>query len=353
MPIIEPTPIEAAPDVPDRADRATFPIRMYNAWVYLFGAFRTGITNMATNAYNNAIQAYNAAQDAAGSADTADTSAQTAVTHAGIATTKASEALASANAAAAIAGAFVGTSTSSIEIGLGAKTFATQSGEQYTSGIWMTAVSAANSANWMFGQVTSYSGTALQLDVQATGGSGIFADWNLSLTGARGPAGTGITPQSVGFSMSGGDTPKTLTVQRTITLTGTDGITVTLPEFDAELGSRNIPINKQVANYTCALADRGKSILHPSSDTAARTFTIDSVANVGWPLGTALTFENQAGAGVLSIAITTDTMRLAGAGTTGTRTLAANGIATAHLIAINGVNGATATEWIISGTGLT
>lgn len=47
----------------------------------------------------------------------------------------------------------------------------------------------------------------------------------------------------------------------------------------------------------------------------------------------------------LTIAITTDTMRLSPGGTTGSRTLAANGIATAIKI--------TATEWIISGSGLT
>jgi hypothetical protein len=66
---------------------------------------------------------------------------------------------------------------------------------------------------------------------------------------------------------------------------------------------------------------------------------------VAYPVGTAITFVNQNGAGSVNIAITTDTMRLAGPGTTGTRTLAANGIATALKIA--------ATEWIISGTGLT
>jgi hypothetical protein len=60
--------------------------------------------------------------------------------------------------------------------------------------------------------------------------------------------------------------------------------------------------------------------------------------------GTALTFVNRNSAGAVTIAITTDTIRLAGAGTTGSRTLAANGIATAIKI--------TLTEWIISGTGL-
>lgn len=110
-------------------------------------------------------------------------------------------------------------------------------------------------------------------------------------------------------------------------------------------GYINVPQNSQSAAYTTVLADQGKHIFHPSADTTARTFTIDSNANVPYPIGTALTFVNQNAAGVMTIAITTDTMRLAGAGTTGSRTLAANGIATALKV--------TATEWIISGTGLT
>lgn len=111
------------------------------------------------------------------------------------------------------------------------------------------------------------------------------------------------------------------------------------------VGFRNIPQNSQSAAYTLVLADSGKHILHPSADTTARTFTIPANGSVAFPIGTAVTFINQNGAGVVTIAITTDTMRLAGAGTTGSRTLAANGIATAIKI--------TSTEWIISGTGLT
>jgi len=106
-----------------------------------------------------------------------------------------------------------------------------------------------------------------------------------------------------------------------------------------------IPQNSKSAAYTTVLSDAGKHLLHPSADTTARIFTIDSNANVPYPVGTAITFVNQAGAGVMTIAITSDTMRLAGAGTTGSRTLAANGVATALKL--------TATEWIISGTGLT
>lgn len=103
--------------------------------------------------------------------------------------------------------------------------------------------------------------------------------------------------------------------------------------------------NSQSANYTTVLTDAGKHIYHPSSDTTARTWTIDSNANVAYPIGTAITFINDTSGGTITIAITSDTLVLAGAGTTGSRTLAANGIATAVKV--------TSTRWIISGTNLT
>jgi hypothetical protein len=127
------------------------------------------------------------------------------------------------------------------------------------------------------------------------------------------------------------------------TISGADN-TVTV-DGTVAVGFRTIPQNSQSAAYTLVLADSGKHILHPSADTTARTFTIPANSSVTYPVGTAITFINQNGAGVVTIAITSDTMRLAGAGTTGSRTLAANGVATAIKI--------TSTEWIISGTGLT
>ena len=127
------------------------------------------------------------------------------------------------------------------------------------------------------------------------------------------------------------------------TISGADN-TLTVDGTNA-VGFRIIPQNSQSAAYTAVLADSGKQIFHPSADTTARTFTIPANSSVAYPIGTALSFINQNGAGVVTIAITTDTMRLAGAGTTGSRTLAANGVATAIKL--------TATEWIISGSGLT
>jgi len=110
------------------------------------------------------------------------------------------------------------------------------------------------------------------------------------------------------------------------------------------VGFKNIPVNSQSAAYTTVLADSGKIIFHPSTDANARTFTIDSNANVPYPLGTALTFINMTSQ-VVTIAITTDTMYLSSAGTTGSRSLAQYGSATAIKM--------TSTTWLISGSGLT
>lgn len=115
--------------------------------------------------------------------------------------------------------------------------------------------------------------------------------------------------------------------------------------FDTLYGTKEILQNSQSGAYTLVLGDSGYQIFHPAADTTARTWTIPANSSVAFPIGTAVTFINQNAGGVITIAITTDTMRLAGAGTTGSRTLAANGVATAIKV--------TSTEWIISGVGLT
>lgn len=110
------------------------------------------------------------------------------------------------------------------------------------------------------------------------------------------------------------------------------------------VGFKNVPISSKSAAYTTVLTDAGKVIFHPSTDANARTFTIDSNANVAYALGTVLTFINMTSQ-VVTIAITSDTMYLAGTGTTGSRSLAQYGMATAIKM--------TSTTWIISGSGLT
>lgn len=109
------------------------------------------------------------------------------------------------------------------------------------------------------------------------------------------------------------------------------------------VGTRGVPQQSKSADYTLVLADAGQHILHPAADNNARTFTIPANGSVAFPVGTVVSFVNMIN--TVTIAITTDTMTLAGAGTTGSRTLAANGIATAIKV--------DATNWLISGTGLT
>lgn len=110
------------------------------------------------------------------------------------------------------------------------------------------------------------------------------------------------------------------------------------------VGFRNAPVNSQSAAYTAVLADAGKVILHPSTDANARTFTIPANASVAYPVGTVLTFVNMTSQ-VVTIAITSDTLYLAGTGSTGSRSLAQYGMATAVKL--------TSTTWLINGSGLT
>lgn len=111
------------------------------------------------------------------------------------------------------------------------------------------------------------------------------------------------------------------------------------------VGFKNVPQNSKSANYTLVIGDAGKHIYHPSADTSARSWTIPANSAVPFEIGDAVTFVNDVGAGVVTLAITTDTLVLSPGGSTGSRTLAAGGMATALKV--------TSTRWMISGSGLT
>lgn len=188
--------------------------------------------------------------------------------------------------------------------------------------------------------VKNSSGQSVVLS-QGSGGTVTIADGKSAIVFADGAgAGAAVVDLTSTFNFASLTGTETLTNK---TISGADN-TVTV-DGTVGVGFLSIPPNSQSTAYTLVLGDSGKHILHPSADTSARTFTIPANGSVAFPVGTAITFINQDGAGVLTIAITTDTMRLAGGGATGSRTLAANGIATCVKI--------TSTEWIISGNGLT
>lgn len=182
------------------------------------------------NALEDNVEAKEASAVAA--AATAVTKAGESLTSATNADISATNAAASAASAAAVAGAFVGTSATSLTIGSGNKTFVTQAGEMYTTGIFMTAVSAGNTTNYMAGQVVSYSGTSLVINVSVIGGSGAHNDWNLSIAGPQGQPGTGITADTDGFHLTGGTTAKTLTVDSDLTTSMVNSI-LSISSFSA------------------------------------------------------------------------------------------------------------------------
>ena len=106
------------------------------------------------------------------------------------ASTSASNAATSETNAANYAAALTSTSTTSLLLAVASKTFTTQASKQYATGQWVTAASAADPTKNMHGQVTSYSGTTLIVDVQTINGTGTYADWNLSISGIKGATGT-------------------------------------------------------------------------------------------------------------------------------------------------------------------
>lgn len=171
-------------------------------------------------------------------------------------------------------------------------------------------------------------------DTGLTGGGNLSADRTLSLdtTHVRNVDHSAVSI-STGSGLSGGgdiSATRTLTVDRT----GTDL---------AQVGYLDVPPNTQTGNYTLVIGDRGKAIRHPGGGGAGDTYTIPSNASVAFPTGTVVSFVNGENASI-SIAINSDTLRLAGTSSTGTRTLAAFGMATAIKV--------DSTEWLISGAGL-
>ena len=139
---------------------------------------------------------------------------------------------------------------------------------------------------------------------------------------------------------------KTASFSNSITFAGTDSTTMTFPPTSSSIGYLNIPQvggAAKTGNYTGLLADSGQMAV---MNATTLTYTIPANSSVAYPVGTVLTIVNTF-AGNLTIAITTDTLTIAGTTTGGagvSRTLAQNGVATALKV--------TSTSWYISGSGL-
>jgi len=96
---------------------------------------------------------------------------------------------ANATAAAMNLNSTIDTSASSVAIGTGAKTFVVSSGKSFQPGMYLIiADTAAPSTNSMHGQITSYSGTSLVVNVLSITGSGTKSAWRISQSSPGGAA---------------------------------------------------------------------------------------------------------------------------------------------------------------------
>jgi hypothetical protein len=204
-------------------------------------------------------------------------------------------------------------SVTSVDVS-GGTTGLTTSGGPVTSSGTITIAGTLAVANGGTGITSFGTGVATALGQNVTGSGGIALATSPSFT----------TP------VLGTPTSGTLSA---CTVDGTDAV-----------GFRNTPVNSKSEDYTLVLADSGKTIFHPAADTNDRTFTIPAESSVNYAVGTVVTFINLS-VNDLTIAITTDTMYLAGDGSVTSRTLAEYGVASAVKVA--------STTWIISGNGLT
>lgn len=168
-----------------------------------------------------------------------------------------------------------GTSTTSNTVGTGDKTFTTQSGLGYVTGMPVNVVNTANPANYMSGFVKSYSSTTLVVTVITTGGSGTLTAWSiaLGLSGGGATLGTNTFTGVQNFPQGADIAAATTTNLETATgnsvvITGNTGISAwTLSNGRLRYGvitgtplltyhATNNNMNTGAANYQCVGGER-------------------------------------------------------------------------------------------------
>ena len=190
--------------------------------------------------------------------------------------------------------------------------------------------------------LTTYAGIPPSANVQTLLGAATFAAFRTSLgLGTSATVNTGTSGATVPLLDGVNTWANGQTFSSQIIISAGAQLTPNATPATNAMGFLGIPQNIQDVNYTAVMADAGKHLYHTSA--TPHTWTIPANASVAYPIGTVLTFVNETGAGTITLAITTDTLRWGAS--TGSRTLAVNGVATAIKT--------TATIWRLTGDGIT
>lgn len=216
---------------------------------------------------------------------------------------------------------------------------------------WLTTPSSANLASAVTdetgsGALVFATSPTLVTPALGTVASGVLTNaTGLPVSTGISGLGTGVatflaTPSSsnLASAVTGETGSGALVFGTTPTIIPADGATSTSATTAGFIG---MPQVSTATGLSLSATHAGK---HIYTTVTGQTHTIPANGSTALEIGTTIVFINPASV-TTTIAITTDTLLLAGTGTTGSRTLAPYGMATAVKIA--------STTWMISGNGLT
>lgn len=285
-----PDPITALPDAPSRASPTDFATKA-DAFVAALPTMRTEINLVLT--YANASVVYIDAQitGATTTISAAQTTAVNAVTAAQATAVAAVEAaedagVAAVSAIAANAG-FYGSSTTSLDIGLGSKSLTTQAGLAFQPGSYVQIIDfAAPTTNKMIGEVVSYNAVsgAMTATITHIVGSGTKTSWIVVMTGLPGQDGSDATVNLANVEAAVGGpvallsltvvtdsgTSRTLSASdngKHIVFTSSSPVTVTVP-------------NSLAAGFNCSFEQAGTGAVTITAGSGATAKNVDGDATL-------------------------------------------------------------------------
>lgn len=195
------------------------------------------------------------------------------------------------------------TSSSSVTIGAGTKTFIVDEVRAFSNNDFVTCVNTADENEWVHGQVSSWDGVdelVLTVDAGDFEGSGTISSWDVLISAPRGPKGApGAGDLEAANNLSDvADAPTALSNLGGEPADADIAKTDTEQSWSAAQRIRAKTIAVAATSKTLALSDA--NTIQECTNAGAQAVTLDLNANVAFAVGDWVTFE-QHGAGVVTI----------------------------------------------------